>query len=75
MLFGVYARREAFHGNIDHARRVFDMALSSIEGLPLVRFTCLLQICFVVYFGQPIFVCSGNAQIILLVCFKLMLCH
>ncbi|KAH0976100.1 hypothetical protein GBA52_017999 [Prunus armeniaca] len=35
LLCGVYARREAFHGNIDHARRVFDMALSSIEGLPL----------------------------------------
>lgn len=36
LLCGVYARREAFFGNIDHARRVFDMALSSIEGLPLV---------------------------------------
>ncbi|XP_004299491.1 PREDICTED: protein NRDE2 homolog [Fragaria vesca subsp. vesca] len=35
LLCGVYARREAFYGNIDHARRVFDMALSSIEGLPL----------------------------------------
>ncbi|GMN70975.1 hypothetical protein TIFTF001_052600 [Ficus carica] len=35
LLCGVYARREASYGNIDHARRVFDMALSSIEGLPL----------------------------------------
>ncbi|KAM7471048.1 hypothetical protein LguiA_009231 [Lonicera macranthoides] len=34
-LCGVYARREAAFGNIDHARKVFDMALSSIEGLPL----------------------------------------
>ncbi|KAL5545147.1 hypothetical protein UlMin_008931 [Ulmus minor] len=32
---GVYARREASYGNIDHARRVFDMALLSVEGLPL----------------------------------------
>ncbi|KAK4844836.1 hypothetical protein QYF36_024957 [Acer negundo] len=35
LLCGVYAQREAFFGNIDHARRVFDMALSSIEGLSL----------------------------------------
>uniref|UniRef100_A0A803MRW7 Uncharacterized protein n=1 Tax=Chenopodium quinoa TaxID=63459 RepID=A0A803MRW7_CHEQI len=35
LLCGVYARREAAYGNIDHARRVFDMALSSISGLPL----------------------------------------
>ncbi|KAL2553546.1 hypothetical protein Fot_07165 [Forsythia ovata] len=35
LLCGVYARREALFGNIDHARKVFDMALSSIEGLPL----------------------------------------
>ncbi|WCJ42165.1 Nuclear exosome regulator NRDE2 [Euphorbia peplus] len=34
LLCGVYARREAASGNIDHARRVFDMALLSIEGLP-----------------------------------------
>ncbi|KAH7550660.1 hypothetical protein JRO89_XS13G0240400 [Xanthoceras sorbifolium] len=33
LLCGVYAQREAFFGNIDHARRVFEMALSSIEGL------------------------------------------
>ncbi|GFP88473.1 protein nrde2 homolog [Phtheirospermum japonicum] len=35
LLCGVYAQREAFFGNIDHSRKVFDMALSSIEGLPL----------------------------------------
>ncbi|XP_059641938.1 uncharacterized protein LOC132283914 isoform X2 [Cornus florida] len=35
LLCGVYARREAAFGNIDHARKVFDMALASIEGLPL----------------------------------------
>ncbi|KAL9155477.1 hypothetical protein ABFS82_09G005900 [Erythranthe guttata] len=35
LLCGVYAQREAFFGNIDLSRRVFDMALSSIEGLPL----------------------------------------
>nr|XP_023927118.1 protein NRDE2 homolog isoform X2 [Quercus suber] len=35
LLCGVYARREAAYGNIDHARRVFDMALSLIEGLPM----------------------------------------
>ncbi|KAM3381481.1 nuclear exosome regulator NRDE2 isoform X1 [Capsicum galapagoense] len=34
LLCGVYARREAFFGNIDHARKIFDMALSSIDGLP-----------------------------------------
>ncbi|KAL2930512.1 Protein NRDE2-like protein [Bienertia sinuspersici] len=35
LLCGVYARREAAYRNIDHARKVFDMALSSISGLPL----------------------------------------
>ncbi|XP_038687857.1 nuclear exosome regulator NRDE2 isoform X2 [Tripterygium wilfordii] len=35
LLCGVYAQREAVFGNIDHARRVFDMALASIEGLPV----------------------------------------
>ncbi|XP_057804229.1 uncharacterized protein LOC131019658 [Salvia miltiorrhiza] len=35
LLCGVYAKREAFYGNIDHSRKVFDMALSSVEGLPL----------------------------------------
>ncbi|KAH6815829.1 hypothetical protein C2S51_020649 [Perilla frutescens var. frutescens] len=35
LLCGVYAKREAFYGNIDHSRKVFDMALSSIDGLPL----------------------------------------
>lgn len=34
LLCVVYARREAAYGNIDHARKVFDMALASIEGLP-----------------------------------------
>ncbi|GJV96877.1 protein NRDE2 [Tanacetum coccineum] len=33
-LCGVYARREAAHGNIEYARKAFDMALLSIEGLP-----------------------------------------
>ncbi|KAJ9542452.1 hypothetical protein OSB04_028958 [Centaurea solstitialis] len=33
-LCGVYARREAAFGNVDYARRAFDMALLSIEGLP-----------------------------------------
>ncbi|XP_074269561.1 uncharacterized protein LOC141592695 isoform X2 [Silene latifolia] len=35
LLCGVYARREAAFGNIDLARKVFDMALSSISGLHL----------------------------------------
>ncbi|XP_057959622.1 uncharacterized protein LOC131152049 isoform X2 [Malania oleifera] len=35
LLCGVYARREAAFGNIVHARKIFDMALSSVEGLPL----------------------------------------
>ncbi|KAL8464762.1 hypothetical protein ACS0TY_034316 [Phlomoides rotata] len=35
LLCGVYAQREAIFGNIEHSRKVFDMALSSIEGLPL----------------------------------------
>ncbi|KAJ0106041.1 hypothetical protein Patl1_19470 [Pistacia atlantica] len=34
LLCGVYARKEALFGNIDHARRIFDMALSSIDGFP-----------------------------------------
>ncbi|XP_065849215.1 uncharacterized protein [Euphorbia lathyris] len=34
LLCGVYAQREAASGNVDHARKVFDMALLSIEGLP-----------------------------------------
>ncbi|XP_010551127.1 PREDICTED: protein NRDE2 homolog isoform X2 [Tarenaya hassleriana] len=33
LLCGVYARREVVSGNMNHARRVFDMALSSISGL------------------------------------------
>ncbi|CAN0902207.1 Nuclear exosome regulator NRDE2 [Linum grandiflorum] len=33
LLCGVYARREAAFGNTGHARRVFDMALASIEAL------------------------------------------
>ncbi|KAK4280619.1 hypothetical protein QN277_012222 [Acacia crassicarpa] len=37
LLCGVYARREAYYGNIDHARKVFDMALLSLEGLPVER--------------------------------------
>lgn len=36
LLCGIYARREAAFGNIDHARRVFDMALSSTKVLPVV---------------------------------------
>ncbi|XP_057545357.1 uncharacterized protein LOC130824389 isoform X2 [Amaranthus tricolor] len=35
LLCGVYARREAAYGNIVHARKIFDMALSSICGMPL----------------------------------------
>ncbi|EOA29757.1 hypothetical protein CARUB_v10012846mg [Capsella rubella] len=34
LLCGVYAQREAASGNMKHARRVFDMALTSICGLP-----------------------------------------
>ncbi|GLU18411.1 hypothetical protein SLE2022_347150 [Rubroshorea leprosula] len=33
LLCGVYARREAVYGNMDHARKVFDMALLSKSGL------------------------------------------
>ncbi|KAI7730655.1 hypothetical protein M8C21_001008 [Ambrosia artemisiifolia] len=33
-LCGVYAKREAAFGNIEYARKAFDMALLSIEGLP-----------------------------------------
>ncbi|EOY21548.1 UPF0614 protein C14orf102, putative isoform 2 [Theobroma cacao] len=35
LLCGIYARREAVYGNMDQARRVFDMALLSLPGLPL----------------------------------------
>ncbi|KAK9106618.1 hypothetical protein Syun_022629 [Stephania yunnanensis] len=35
LLCGVYAQREAAFGNIDLARKVFDMALSTIDGLTL----------------------------------------
>ncbi|CAH8284569.1 unnamed protein product [Eruca vesicaria subsp. sativa] len=34
LLCGVYAQREAASGNMKHARRIFDMALTSICGLP-----------------------------------------
>ncbi|XP_073143744.1 uncharacterized protein [Henckelia pumila] len=34
LLCGVYAQREALFGNIDNSRKVFDMALTSVEGLP-----------------------------------------
>ncbi|KAF8014577.1 hypothetical protein BT93_H0410 [Corymbia citriodora subsp. variegata] len=37
LLCGVYAQREAVSGNIDLARKVFDMALSSAEVLPPER--------------------------------------
>lgn len=43
LLCGVYARREATYGNIDHARKVFDMALLSVEELPVVCIDFLLQ--------------------------------
>lgn len=43
MLCGVYARREATYGNIDHARKVFDMALLSVEALPVVCIVLLLK--------------------------------
>lgn len=42
LLCGVYARREAVFGNIDHARKIFDMALSSIDGLPQVHSIAVL---------------------------------
>jgi hypothetical protein len=32
LLCGIYGRIEARHGNIDQARKIFDMALSSTEG-------------------------------------------
>ncbi|XVE57225.1 hypothetical protein DITRI_Ditri04bG0074100 [Diplodiscus trichospermus] len=35
LLCGIYARREAAYGNMDHARRIFDMALVSLAGLSL----------------------------------------
>ncbi|XP_019430339.1 PREDICTED: protein NRDE2 homolog isoform X1 [Lupinus angustifolius] len=35
LLCGVYAQREANYGNIDLARKVFDMALLSVDGLPV----------------------------------------
>ncbi|KAK8952254.1 hypothetical protein KSP39_PZI004633 [Platanthera zijinensis] len=35
LLCGVYARSEATYGNIDVARKIFDMALSSANGLPM----------------------------------------
>ncbi|KAE8678347.1 hypothetical protein F3Y22_tig00111427pilonHSYRG00550 [Hibiscus syriacus] len=35
LLCGIYARREAFYGNMDNARRVFDMALLSLAGFPM----------------------------------------
>nr|KJB30256.1 hypothetical protein B456_005G134900 [Gossypium raimondii] len=35
LLCGIYARREAFYGNMDNARRVFDMALLSLAGVSL----------------------------------------
>ncbi|XWS50891.1 hypothetical protein CRYUN_Cryun12cG0128900 [Craigia yunnanensis] len=35
LLCGIYACREAVYGNMDHARRVFDMALLSLAALPL----------------------------------------
>lgn len=35
LLCGVYARSEASYGNTDIARKIFDMALSSTDGLPV----------------------------------------
>jgi hypothetical protein len=32
LLCGIYGRMEASHGNIDQARKIFDMALLSTEG-------------------------------------------
>ncbi|XP_020268919.1 protein NRDE2 homolog [Asparagus officinalis] len=34
LLCGVYARNEANYGNIDIARKIYDMAISSTDGLP-----------------------------------------
>lgn len=41
LLCGVYARSEAAYGNIDIARKIFDMALSSANELPMVRILLL----------------------------------
>lgn len=35
LLCGVYARSEAAYGNMDIARKIFDMALASVNGLPM----------------------------------------
>lgn len=37
LLCGVYARSEITYGNIDIARKIFDMALSYTDGLLPVR--------------------------------------
>jgi hypothetical protein len=48
LLCGVYARREAVFGNIGYARRVFDLALTSVEGLPPVITLIFLNLWFLV---------------------------
>jgi hypothetical protein len=53
-LCGVYARREANYGNIDLARKVFDMALLSVEGIPEVYIIYSVLCCDLFEFESPL---------------------
>ncbi|KAF6168628.1 hypothetical protein GIB67_005240 [Kingdonia uniflora] len=61
LLCGVYARREASFGNIELARRVFDMALSSIEGLSL-DLQSNTSLLYYWYAEMELSNCSGSAS-------------
>lgn len=74
LLCGVYARREAVSDNIDQARRIFDMALLSIGGLPLVgfiRFHLVLILCTLLLVEKHILACQVNCFTKLLLIFIL----
>ncbi|KAG0502350.1 hypothetical protein HPP92_002422 [Vanilla planifolia] len=61
LLCGIYARSEASYGNIDIARKIFDMALSSANGLPeeLVEHYPLL---FLWYAEMELAACTSSSD-------------
>ncbi|XP_057247349.1 uncharacterized protein LOC104901371 isoform X6 [Beta vulgaris subsp. vulgaris] len=60
LLCGVYAQREAAYRNIELARRVFDMALSSISGLPLETQSSAAPLLYLWYSEMELAECSSG---------------
>ncbi|XP_020572786.1 protein NRDE2 homolog isoform X2 [Phalaenopsis equestris] len=61
LLCGVYARSEAAYGNIDVARKIFDMALSSANGLPK-ELTEHIPILYIWYAEMEMAACKSSSS-------------